>query len=157
MFVLDVTQELIKRKIKFALVGGYALAMHGIVRATMDVDLVIGLTKTALSEAESAMKELGLTSRIPMSAADIVEFREEYIEKRNLVAWSFVDFKDPTRQVDLLIVLGIDEIEVEKISFGGRSLPVASLKSLLQMKLASNRSEDQSDIRLLREKLGLKS
>lgn len=39
MFVLDVTDALLKRKIRFALVGGYALALHGIVRATMDVDV----------------------------------------------------------------------------------------------------------------------
>lgn len=63
MFVLDVTNELVKRKIKFALVGGYALAMHGIVRATMDVDIVVGLTKRELIEAEAAMAALGLTSR----------------------------------------------------------------------------------------------
>jgi hypothetical protein len=152
MFVLDVTNELIRRKIPFALVGGYALAMHGIVRATLDVDIVIGLTKKSLVAAEQAMQALGLTSRLPISAAEVAEFRIEYIAKRNLIAWSFVDYKNPTRQVDLLIVLGLDEIEVEKISFGGKSLPVASLKSLLEMKLKSNRPEDQLDIQRLRAK-----
>ena len=155
MFVLDVTSELARRKIAFALVGGYALAMHGIVRATMDVDLVIGLSQKSLVAAEKSMRALGLTSRLPVSALEIAKFRKEYIKNRNLIAWSFVDFKDPTRQVDLLIVLGIDEIEVERISFGGKSLPVASLKSLLEMKLMANRPEDQLDIQRLRAKIGL--
>lgn len=111
----------------------------------MDVDLVIGLSLKALKEAESALNALGLTSRIPVKASDIATFRREYIENRNLVAWPFVDFKDPTRQVDLLIVVGIEEIKVEKMSFGGKSLPVASLEDLLRMKLSANRPEDQND------------
>lgn len=153
MFLTDVTSELSRRKIKFAVVGGYALALHGIVRATMDVDLVIGLSKKNLTDAEGAMKALGLSSRIPVTAEEISKFRTEYIENRNLIAWSFVDFKDPSRQVDLLIVLGVDDIEVEKISFGGKPLPVASLKSLLKMKLAANRREDQVDIERIKDKL----
>lgn len=156
MFVLDVVAELSRRKIKFALVGGYALALHGIVRATMDVDIVIGLTPKALLEAEAALTALGLTSRIPVKASEVAEFRREYIENRNLIAWSFVDFKNPTRQVDLLIVLGVDDIDVEKVSFGGKSIPVASLEDLLKMKLVSNRPEDQSDIAKIRAKLGSK-
>lgn len=153
MFVLEVTGALARRKVRFALVGGYALAMHGIVRATMDVDIVIHLTKSSLADAEGAMKDLGLTSRIPVSAADISNFRQEYIEKRNLVAWSFADFKNPSRQVDLLIVLDVDDVDVEKISFRGKALPVASLQSLLKMKLISNRAEDQLDIKNLRSKI----
>lgn len=153
MFVLDVVAEFSRRKIKFALVGGYALALHGIVRATMDVDLVLGLSSKSLHEAESALKAIGLTSRIPVKASDIAEFRTEYIKNRNLVAWSFVDFNDPTRQVDLLIVLGIEEITVEKVSFGGKTIPVASLEDLLKMKLSANRPEDQSDISKIRDKL----
>lgn len=153
MFVMDVVAEFSRRKIKFALVGGYALALHGIVRATMDVDLVLGLSSKSLHEAESALKALGLTSRIPVKASDIAEFRTEYIKNRNLLAWSFVDFNDPTRQVDLLIVLGIEEIKVEKVSFGGKTIPVASLEDLLKMKLSANRPEDQNDISKIRDKL----
>lgn len=154
MFLTDVTTELARRKIKFAVVGGYALALHGIVRATMDVDLVIGLSKKNLVDAEAAMKALGLSSRIPVTAEEISKFRVEYIENRNLIAWSFVDFKDPSRQVDLLIILDVDDIEIEKISFGGKPLPVASLKSLLKMKVKANRKEDQLDIQRIKEKLG---
>lgn len=29
--------------------------------------------------------------------------RKEYIENRNLIAWSFVDYQNPSRQVDILI------------------------------------------------------
>jgi len=153
MFVLDVVAEFSRRKIKFALVGGYALALHGIVRVTMDVDLVLSLSSKSLHEAESALKAIGLTSRIPVKASDIAEFRTEYIKNRNLLAWSFVDFNDPTRQVDLLIVLGIEEIKVEKVSFGDQKSVVASLEDLLKMKLSANRPEDQSDISKIRDKL----
>jgi len=38
MFLYEVTEALDKKKLKYAVVGGYALALHGLVRATMDVN-----------------------------------------------------------------------------------------------------------------------
>ncbi len=156
MFLYELTDAFQAAKLPFILVGGYALALHGIVRATMDVDFVLHLNLNDYSKAEECLKLLGLTSRIPVRAKDIIQFRQEYISERNLIAWSFVDFKNPSRQVDILITMDISDIDVTKISVAGRKIPVASLKSLLKMKTEAGRPQDQVDIILIQEKLNEK-
>lgn len=152
MFLYDLTKALDKERVPYAIVGGYAVALHGVVRATMDIDLVISLLPTHLKKAESVLKKLGLSSRLPIQADDIIKFRREYIEKRNLIAWSFIDYKDPTRVVDLLITYDTVDIEIIKIKIGGHTLKIASLDSLIQMKKASGRPQDIIDFKNL-EKL----
>ncbi len=42
MFYLDLFKALEKHKVRYLLVGGLAMNLHGVPRATMDVDLVSG-------------------------------------------------------------------------------------------------------------------
>lgn len=151
MLILDVTQAFESNKLPYVVVGGYALALHGIVRATVDVDLVVSLKEEHLVKAEALLNALALQSRIPVRAKDIAQFHEEYRKNRNMIAWSFVDFKDPSRQVDLLVYPPLGKLKVQTVSVYGKKLKVASIKSLLEMKKLANRPEDQLDIAKLEE------
>ncbi len=153
MFLYEVIDSVESVKIKYAIVGGYALALHGIVRATMDVDLVLSLSLKDFELIEKAFQKIHLKSRLPIRAQDVIKMRKEYIEKRNLIAWSFVDYQNPTRQVDILITEDIANLDVEKISVGGRKIPVASLQDLLKMKLKAGRPQDLLDIENIRNKI----
>ena len=153
MLLYAITDAFDKNSLKYALVGGYALALHGLVRATLDIDLVLSLRLEDYEKAELLLKTLGLTSRIPVRAQDIIQMRKEYIEKRNLIAWSFVDFKNPSRQVDIIITKDLRRMEVEIISVGGRKLKVISLKELLKMKAEAGRPQDLIDIENIKSKL----
>lgn len=151
MFFLDLIKKFEEEKVPYILVGGYALALHGIIRATMDVDLVVNLTEPHLERAEQVLGSLGLQSRIPVTAKEISQFHEEYRKVRNLIAWSFVDYKDPTRQVDLLIHPPLRSLKSQLISVHGTKVRVATKKTLLNMKRVANRPEDQLDIARLEE------
>lgn len=153
MFLLDIVRRFEEEKIPYLLVGGYALALHGIVRATMDVDLVVSLKEADLTKAEKILNGLGLQSRIPVRAKDIAQFHEEYRKDRNLIAWSFVGFRDPSLQVDLLLHPPIRSLKGETISVHGTKVRVAAKQLLLEMKRAANRPEDQLDISRLEEAL----
>ena len=153
MFLFELTDAFIDSKLKFALVGGYALALHGLVRATIDVDFVIKLTQADFELAEKTLNKLGLQSRIPVRAQDIIKMRKEYIENRNLIAWSFVDYKNPSRQVDILITKDVSSMEIERISVSGRKIPVASLDEILKMKEEAGRPQDLIDIENIKAKL----
>lgn len=156
MFLYELTDAFTAAKVKFALVGGYALALHGVVRATMDVDFVLRLTQDDFELAEKTLNKLGLQSRIPVRAQDIIKMRKEYIEQRNLIAWSFVDYKNPSRQVDILITKDVGSMDIERISVGGRKIPVASLRELLKMKEEAGRPQDLIDIENIKAKLNEK-
>ncbi len=153
MLLFEITDAFARHKLKYAIVGGYAMALHGLVRATMDVDFVLNLTLSDFELAEKVLREIGMQSRLPIRAPDVIKMRKEYIEARNLVAWSFVDYKDPTRQVDILIKLGLADIETEKISVGGRKLVVATLKEILKMKIEAGRPQDLVDVKNIRDRL----
>jgi hypothetical protein len=153
LLLLELVKIFEKEKIPYLLVGGYALALQGIVRATMDVDFVVSLKEEHLVKAEKTLNQMGLQARIPVRAKDVAQFHEEYRLQRNLIAWSFVDFRDPSRQVDLLIHPPLKSLKSETISVHGIKVRVATKKTLLEMKRAANRPEDQLDISRLEEAL----
>ncbi|MFI5345575.1 MAG: hypothetical protein ACHQ51_04295 [Elusimicrobiota bacterium] len=151
MFLYEVADALTGAKVPFAVAGGYAVALHGAVRGTVDVDIVLSLKKKDFISAEAALRGLGLAPRLPVTAAEVFDFREEYIRERNLVAWSFVDGRDPTRIVDIVITHDLAKMRSARVSAGGRRLPVLSVPDLIAMKKASGRPQDLEDIRALKE------
>jgi len=157
MLLYELTDAFQKAKLKYAIVGGYALALHGIVRATMDVDFVLQLKKTDFELAERVLGELGLTSRLPVSAKEVILMREEYIRNRNLIAWSFIDYKNPTRQVDILITFDLKDLDTQEMKLNGKKLTVVTLRQLLKMKTQSARPQDLVDIKSIQEKLDEKN
>lgn len=151
MFLYRVVEALQAAKVPFAIAGGYAVALHGAVRGTVDLDLVLKMTKKHYLAAEAALRSLGLAPRLPVSAAEVFDFREEYIKKRNLVAWSFSNPADPTQIVDIIITHDLSKLRTKKIQSGGRNLPVLALADLVAMKKASGRPQDLEDVRALKE------
>ncbi len=153
MLIYEIHKAFEKNNISYAVIGGYALAFHQIVRATVDIDLIMKLDLNTFEKAEAALKSIGLQSRIPVTAKDIIKFRIEYIENRNLIAWSFVDYQNPIRQVDILITTDIKTVKTEKISVGGLKIPVITLEELLKMKLKSGRPQDLLDVEMIHQRL----
>lgn len=151
MLLYEVSDALSRAKVPFAVAGGYAVALHGAVRGTVDLDIVLRLKKRDFIAAEAALRGLGLTPRLPVTAAEVFDFREEYIRERNLVAWSFVDGRDPTRLVDIVITHDLAKMRAARVRSGGRRLPVLSVADLVAMKKASGRPQDLEDIRALKE------
>ena len=153
MFLYQLIDSFEAHKVDYTIVGGYALALHGIVRATMDVDFVLSMRQSDYERAELALKKIGLQSRLPIRAQDVFKMRKEFIEKRNLIAWSFVDYSNPSRQVDILITKDLRKLEVQKILVGGRKVSVVSLKELLKMKIESGRPQDLVDVQSIKKKV----
>ncbi|MBI4468968.1 MAG: hypothetical protein HY650_06580 [Acidobacteria bacterium] len=151
MFLYDVVSALEGSGVRFAIAGGYAVALHGAVRGTVDVDIVLRRSRTDYLAAESALKALGLESRFPVSAGEVFDFREEYINNRNLIAWSFSNPCDPTQIVDIIITHDLNNLRIDKIRAGEKTLPVLAVADLITMKRAIGRPQDLEDIRALEE------
>lgn len=152
MFVYRVTEALARHRVEYAIAGGWAVAFHGAVRGTVDLDLAVSLTQSNLTKAEKALGGIGLQSRLPVQANDIIQFREEYIQNRKMLAWRFVNPSDPTEVVDILIVDDLRELKTRMIKVGNRSLRIVALDDLIRMKRKSGRPQDREDIKAL-EKL----
>lgn len=149
MFLLQVVKCLRDAKVPYAIVGGYAVALYGIPRGTLDVDFVIEWSLENLKKAEAALKTLGLVSKIPVDAENVYRFRDEYINNRNLIAWNFYDPVHLSHQVDVIITFDLRHSSVTTIKSSGESLRVLSKKDLIAMKKAAGRPQDLEDVSAL--------
>lgn len=152
MFLIKITQELNNHNVNYALVGGHAVAIHGAIRGTMDVDFILKWKLSNLKRAEATLQSLDLISRLPVTAEDIFNFRQEYIKNRNLIAWNFYNPIRPSEQVDIIITHDMAEIKTIKIKYQKSKITVISKKDLIQMKKESGREQDLLDVQAL-EKL----
>jgi predicted nucleotidyltransferase len=138
--------------VRYALVGGHAVALHGAVRGTVDIDVAVSWSRKSLRATEQALNDVGLFSRLPITADDVFDFRKEYVENRNLVAWNFYNADDLSEQVDVIITYDLKGKRIRKIQLTGGPINVLALRDLIEMKRDSGRPQDIEDVRAL-EKL----
>lgn len=150
MLLYRVVDALARGKVPYALAGGYAVALHGAVRGTVDVDLVLRLSRSDFVRADAAFRAIGLTCRLPVSAREVFDFREEYLRNRNLVAWSFYNAAKPIEVVDVLLTHDLRKLKTETLRIHGRSIRIVSVADLIRMKRESGRPQDLADIDALR-------
>ena len=141
-----ICSEFEKAGLNYAIVGGYAVAFHGAVRGTVDIDFVFEWNKETLKKAEEVLTENGLVSRLPVTATDIFQFREEYVRNRNLIAWNFYNPDDLSQQVDIIISYSLDPKYATKMKSGNVAIKVLKKSELIKMKKQSGRDQDLQDI-----------
>ena len=138
--------------VHYALVGGYAVALHGAPRGTIDIDVALRWSLDELTRAEQALNGAGLVSRLPVNAQDIHSFRDEYIENRNLIAWNFHNPDNPVEQVDIIIAYDLTGKTTQPVELSTITVRVLSIDDLIEMKRGSGRAQDLEDAAAL-EKL----
>jgi len=151
MFIQRVIRSLDRHKVRYALVGGYAVALHGVIRGTVDIDVAIALEAGQFLAVEQAMVSIGLQPRLPVTAEEVFKFREEYIRNRNLTAWSFVHPNNPLEVVDILITEDARKIKTVEKKVDRQRIQVANIDDLIRMKKVSNRPQDIEDIKALEQ------
>ena len=127
-----------ERGIDFAICGGLALAAHGLVRATQDIDFLI--REETLDDAYKAAAEVGYDIR----GLDI-SFKERTVEIRRV---SKVVGEDVISLDLLLVTPHVEDVWEgrESIDFMGQTLFVVSRAGLIKMKQQAGRPQDLADI-----------
>lgn len=152
MFIKQVISAFQKYQVKYALVGGYAVALHGAIRGTVDIDFVIQLDRSQFEAAEKALLSIELQPRLPVTATEVFDFREEYIRNKNLIAWSFYHPTNPLEMVDILITQDLKDMQTVGKKIDRLLIQVVSIPDLIAMKKQADRPQDLEDIKAL-EKL----
>ncbi|MGK5086110.1 hypothetical protein WDW86_00995 [Bdellovibrionota bacterium FG-2] len=150
MLIIALCKALQAEKIQYSIVGGYAVALHGAVRGTVDLDLVLALNEETFIKAESIFLALGLVPRLPVNAKEVFNFRDEYIQKRNLIAWSFYNPLKPVQQLDIIITEDAAKMRTKTMMIHGTPIIVASIDDLIAMKTRSARPQDLEDVKALK-------
>ena len=146
MFIHRVCAALEREEIPYAIVGGYAVALHGAVRGTIDLDIVIHWSLKNLQNVESVLKKLGLVSLHPITADSVFRFREEYIQNRNLIAWNFYDPSNQAFQIDIVINYDLAQGRVKTMRTPSGPIKILARDDLIKMKKASGRPQDLIDV-----------
>jgi len=135
--LIDLLAVFADSEVEYLLVGGQALALHGLPRFTMDADLWLRDTADNLSRVESALRTFGappaVISALPGAAAlDVV--------------WMGM----PPTRIDLMKGVPGGDFERawttrETRSVRGTVVQLVSRDELVQLKLASGRPQDLVD------------
>ncbi len=152
MYYENVFSSLQKNNIRYAVAGGIALVLHGVVRFTADLDLIVDLEPENLKRFIHAMNELGYCPRNPVKAEDLLDLATRGLWKREkgMEVFSFVDPGQPMTLIDVFIEEKIPFGEVMKdlmrFTAKGVTIPVVSLAHLKRLKKEAGRPQDLADI-----------
>jgi len=139
----DLLHELSAANARFLVVGAYAMAVHGVPRATGDIDVWVEPTAENAAKVWEALKQFGA----PL----------QHITIRDLSQPDVVfQMGPPPRRIDILTQISGVEFEVawqNRISgmFGEVEAFVIGTDELLQNKRATGRPRDLIDVDMLEE------
>lgn len=149
MWIYRLIAALNSAQLPYAVVGGYAVALHGAVRGTVDIDLVISFVARDFIRIAQTLGELGLESKLPLTPQMVFKFRKEYIKERNLIAWNFYNPKLPYQTVDILLTHDLKKLKTTQIDVGATVIRIVSIPDLIRMKRTAGRPQDLEDIKAL--------
>lgn len=139
-------------RVEYVVVGGFAVILHGYMRATADLDLVIGLSDENCKHAVEAFSSIGLQPRLPVLLSDFANpaNRDEWANHRGMIVFQLWDPKNPVRSIDLFVQEPMDFSLLQRDAvtrdIDGHPVKVASIEHLVVMKQKSGRARDVEDI-----------
>ncbi len=136
----DVFASFQRHNVKYLVIGGIAAVLHGVPRATFDLDILIEATSDNAKRLLDALLEAGLGTAALTSAED-------------LLSHEITIFKDRVRIDIQTTTPGVcfEEAweEREDMTYRGVVLCVVSREGLIASKRAAGRAVDLEDVRLL--------
>ena len=136
----DVFRSFQQHDVKYVVIGGIASVLHGVPRATFDLDILIEATPENAERLLKALLDAGLGTASLTSATD-------------LLTHEITMFKDRVR-VDVQTStpgLAFEEAWAHRqvVSYQGQQFFILSREDLIRSKRAAGRDIDLEDIRLL--------
>lgn len=144
-----------RARVRYLVVGGVAMGLHGYARMTADLDLFIDLSPLNTRRALAILKKLGVR---PMNPVDPAEFakstvRRRWIREKGMVAFPWYHPKQASFRLDMFVAEPIPFSKAWKRRVtreeGGLKVPVVGIDDLLAMKRQANRDKDRNDILVL--------
>ena len=138
--------------IRYVIVGGIAVILHGSPRLTADLDIVIDLEPARARTVIDVLQRAGFVAEVPV---DIREFADEnvrrsWIAEKHMKALSLHDGEMPPTVLDILAESPIPFEDLygraQVVSIDEITLRIAAIPDLIALKRLSGRPEDLRDI-----------
>ena len=146
---------LVQQSVEFVLVGGMAVQLHGYMRMTYDVDLVLAMNNDNLTRFIDAAKQLGLAPviSVPIDSLKNADLIDKWHKEKGMLAFAL---REPGIAGSVIDVLVRPDVSFDKLvadafcgELYGHQVMVASIDHLLEMKRIANRPKDLLDIAAL--------
>ncbi|MCX6654487.1 MAG: hypothetical protein NTY03_05120 [Candidatus Bathyarchaeota archaeon] len=130
-----------KNKVRYCIIGAYAVGFYSVPRYTKDIDVWVAPTKDNAKKIWKALVQFGA----PLANISIDDFTNEDLVYQIGLAPNRID-----------ILMGISGIEFDeanknrvKSTYAGETIYLLSKSDLIKAKRASNRKQDQLDLEKL--------
>lgn len=150
-----ILRALEEARVRYLVVGGVAVVLHGHPRMTADLDLVVELVPRNVEAAFSALGALGYSPRVPVTASDFADTatRERLVAEKGMTVLSLFSPALPLTEVDVFADPPFDfEAALARATvadLGSFRVAVASIEDLVAMKRCAGRPKDLEDVRVL--------
>lgn len=136
----DVFKSFQQHDVKYVVIGGIASVLHGVPRATFDLDILIEATQENTRHLLDALLDAGLGTASLTTPEDVL-------------ANEITIFKDRIRLDVQTATPGIEFASAwrnrKTVTFRGQELHILSKQDLIASKRAAGRDVDLEDVRLL--------
>lgn len=143
---LKIIDSLNKCNVAYIIIGGYAIILHGFLRATEDIDLILKIEPRNISNLRDALTAI-------YNDNEIKEITFEELKNYPVIRYGTPD----NFYIDIISGIGeafsFDNIETITKVIDNVEIKFASVKSLYEMKKITYREKDKLDILFLKQKL----
>jgi len=155
MKTVELLQALSDGQVQYVLVGGLAVQLHGFLRSTFHIDLVLAMNDGNLSRFIAIAQGYGLVPVIPVPMDSLRNARliDQWHREKGMLAFALREPHIGGSVVDVLVRSDVpyDRLMANAVAgeLFGRKVWIASIDDLLVMKRIANRPKDQLDIAAL--------
>jgi hypothetical protein len=152
MKIAELLQSLSGESVQYVLVGGLAVQLHGYMRSTFDIDLVLAMNDENLVRFIAVAKQYGLVPSIPVPIDSLRNAHqiEQWHREKGMLAFALREPQVGGSVVDILVRPNVPFEQLMANAVAGELLAqkiwIASIDDLIAMKRTANRAKDQLDI-----------
>lgn len=154
---LELFRSLEDNKVRYLVVGGVAVVLHGFLRATADLDLMISFQGDNVAAFLKTVKAFDYRPRVPVPLEAFASETERLSWKSEKGMLVFTLYH-PTRHQDVIDVfthepIPFDEAYARRRVFEASGVPISvvGLDDLIRLKSLAGRRQDQEDVKALRD------
>lgn len=141
-----------KAKVKYVVVGGVAVILHGYRRHTDDLDLMVMLEEKNLDKFYDVLIKIGYLPKRPVTKEQFMDekLREKWKKEKGMIVFSFYEKSSPFQLIDMFVdePIAFKTVYEQRVKakIAGLTVPIISISHLKKLKRMAGRTRDLDDI-----------
>lgn len=143
---LEVIDSLEEEKVDYVLIGGFAVILYGLPRATQDIGIFISQKKENIEKLQKALYKV-------FNNKNVYEITFDDLQEYSVIRYG----SDEGFAVDILSSIGTEfsyeDLQSKKIDVEGQQIKIATVETLFKLKENTLGAIDKSDLIFLKHLL----